>query len=64
MVKSKKIRKFTKKSKTRKSIKKFKMSKNPRIIKVKSHVKAGSRVKGHRRTKPDGIIENNYSYKG
>ncbi len=38
--------------------------KNPRVVNVKTHTKkTGTVVKAHKRTKPDGIPENNHSFK-
>ena len=40
------------------------MKKRPRVAKVRSYTtKKGKKKKGHKRTKPDGIKENNHSYK-
>ncbi len=39
--------------------------KKPRVVKVKEYTrKDGTVVEEHKRTKPDGIEENNHSYKG
>lgn len=39
------------------------MRKAPRVVKVKPHTKKdGTKVTGHKRSKPDGIKENNHSY--
>lgn len=39
--------------------------KRPRTVSVRKYKrKDGTPVKGHKRSKPDGIKENNHSYKG
>lgn len=40
-----------------------KCRKAPRTVKVKAHTrKDGTKVKSHKRSKPDGVKENNHSY--
>lgn len=40
------------------------MRKAKRIINVKPHTRSGTKVKRHKRSYPDGIKENNHSYRG